>query len=578
MADGAQGPVQDPYTEFGGGTIRTGISSQPQTGGSSDPYAEFGGGTVATAAPQDYLGYGTVNPPENITPGQVMTGFAKEVGKTALGAVNTGINVVSGGKPQLSPKTQQFLDRARQLTTTKGVGEGAGGIMEQGLEWYGGEKAVTKLAGLMKIVHSAPEVMDLLKNYPQESKIILDLLESKPAAMAGKAAKVAAKGATVGGIQGGIKGAADGDTIGGAESGAKGGAIGSIAAELGLSGIKGAGKMVGIGRDSLEEATRTAKPGKWNTDWEDDWKRALPRLANQFKEIKGKGVEGVADAALKDSNRLWQGEIKPMLKGHENDLLNTTPVADAVEKKISSAKTASVGSGKANANAMQEVADLFKKEPMMRIDEIEKEIEKLNADLTTEGWWKKSAPERNAEITSNSGVAAKAVAADALRDTLTGHINSFEGNNIDELKKTYGALRNVEHEFRGQVNVQGRQSMVSLKKVLGMTAAAGAGAAAHGPVGAAVGAAAAVAPSLVDSMVNSPDAMAERAVRLGRPEKAIVTGAKNAGKAAVRAGGGVTGEKASNWVHFKGSDGKDYIHHPDESWDDIQKADPGASK
>lgn len=541
----------------------TGISSQPAPAG----VPGFTPDTPDIDHPHDFVGggEGTTHPQEPVTPGQVMTGAAKEAGKTALGLTTLGIDAISGGKPQLAPETQEFMNKARELTTTHGIGEGAGGLMEQGAEWYGGEKAVTKLAGLLKIVHSAPEVMQLLNKYPAESKIIMDMMEGTPGKMA--------KGAVVGGTQGGVKAAAEGKSATeGAESGAEGGAVGTLLGELGVKVLGKAGESIGIGRDSLEEATRAAKPGKWNTDWDDDWKRGLPRLAARFKEIKGKGIEGVADVALKDSNDYWNNEIKPLVKGHESDTKDVSSVATTLRDRVLTPAFLKHAT-KEESVAIEDLANKYAGsggQSMMSVDEMEKDIEQLNAKATKNGWWKKNASEREAAIKAGDLDGARSVTADKLRELLYDHIESFKGPNgepspIRDMKKTYGALRNIEHEFRGQVNVQGRQSVVSLKKILAMTAGAGVGAAAHGPVGAAIGAAATAAPALIDSAVNNPDAMAERAVKLGIPEKPVVTAAKNVGKAAVRAGTGVAGEKAAQWVTFKDKDGNLVTAHPEDA-------------
>lgn len=549
MADGQTAVATDPYAEFGGQSIPQASTAAPAA---SDPYAEFGGRTAD--APQTSTGpLGTFDKPDDSmsVPGKMIAGAGKGLLKTAVGAVDLA-NKIPGSPTKLIPPN--ILEKGRQLSETHGVAEGAGAMGEEMGEWTAGEEGLKGLVSLAKVAHRAPEIMQMIEDYPSASKTILGLL----------------KGATVGGTQGGVKGAAEGDAAGGAEAGAAGGAIGTVAAELGLGALKKGGQSIGIGRDALEEATRAGKPGKWNTRWEQDWHRALPELADRFKDVKGKGVEGVADTALRASQDLWNNDITPLIKSHENDLKDVQPVADAIRQQITPSLTKL---NPARAKTIEEFANLYAgpgSNSMKSIGEMEKDVEFLNADLSANGWWEKSASERAAAIKSGQEDGMKSLAADKLRDEMYSHIESFKGPNgepspITDLKKTYGALRNVEHEFRGQVNVQNRQSVVSLKKILGMTAGATVG----GPAGAV-----AAAVPFIDGMVNSPNAMAERAVKAGIPEGAASKAVKKVTAKTVKTAGGVAGEDA--WIHFKSGD-QHYLGHP-EDWDKIQAADPNAKK
>jgi hypothetical protein len=510
----------------------------------------------SVANPHDFVGggEGTTQPQESANPLKIITGAGKEALKTGVGLVDMA-NKVPGSPTRMIP--QDLLDKGKQLSETHGLMEGAGGLLEQGGEWAAGEEGLKALTSLAKVAHYAPEVMKIIEEYPTASKTILGMV----------------KGATIGGAQGAVKAEGEGKSAKeGAESGAEGGALGTVLAELGVSGAKKAGEAVGIGRDSLGEATRAGKPGKWNTRWEEDWNRALPHLADRFKDIKGKGVEGVADAALDASNDVWNNDVKPMIQAHVGDTKDVQPVADAVRARITPSLT------KLNperAKAMEAFSNLYSgSKSMMSIGEMENDIEHLNADLASSGWWNKSASEREAAIKSGQEDGMKSTAADELRNQVYDHIESFKGPNgepspIRELKKTYGSLRNVEHEFRGQVNVQNRQSTISLKKILGMTA----GAAAKGPLGAV----AAAAPAFIDSSINSPNAMAERAVKEGLPKSAVAEAVKTGAGKVARVAGGVGGENAAKWITFRGSDGSTYEGHP-EDWAEIQKADPGAKE
>lgn len=499
----------------------------------------------------DYLGGGATQPPESANPLKMMQGAGKEALKTGVGAVELA-NKIPGSPTKLIP--QDLIEKGKQLSETHGLMEGAGGLLEQGAEWGAGEEGLKALTSLAKIAHYAPEVMKIIEDFPTASKTILGMV----------------KGAAIGGAQGGVKGAAEGKAAEGAEAGAVGGAIGAGAGELGGEVLGTLGKKTGVTLNSAELAKKAAKPGKWNVGWDEAWEKAAPRLADQHAINPVKGVKDVADAALQASDDLWNKEVKPTIAVHEHDLKDVQPVADAIRSRITPSLTKY---SPEKAKAIEEFANKFAgpgPKSMMSIGEMENDIEHLNADLRTNGWWKKDAAEREAAIKSGHEDGMKALAADELRNQVYDHIDQFPGSNIKELKKTYGALRNVEHEFRGQVNVQGRQSTISLKKLIGGTVGAA--------TGGVPGAVAAALPWL-DEVINSPDASASRAVKAAYKAK---KGASATAKAAKAVGGkvadiapGLAGEKAAEWIKFKGGDGKTYEVHP-EDFPKVQTVDPKA--
>jgi len=118
---------------------------------------------------------------------------------------------------------------------------------------------------------------------------------------------------------------------------------------------------------------------------------------------------------------------------------------------------------------------------------------------------------------------------------------------MQELKKTYGAMRNVENEIRGQSLVAGRQAPMSLKQIIGLTA----GVAHGGPLGWA-----AAAVPFLDKVYNSPESLLNRAVEKSTPpsatKQAVQAAAGAVGKTA-KAGAAVAGEglAKNNWVLFR---------------------------
>jgi hypothetical protein len=570
---------QDPYAEFGGVPVS---QSSPQTGpqtqqAAPDPYAEFGGVPVnassSTSAPgllertglaPDAEGSGIVR---NVVAGaeNLASGFNKDLAATGAGIYDA----VGGALKKVLPASlgNQIPNAKIAIgdTDPHGIAQNLGAGAGELAQWASQE------AGLAKILKfaAAPEgVLQLIEKYPKAYEAVKAVLDE--AGGETKAAKVAKQG-----MVGGVTAGEHGQDVG---TGVLGGAAGGALAEYGAPGLTATGKAIGIGKTAEELATVAAKPGKRNVNWSDAWQRSAPYIADQHVNNKPiKNIKDMADAALEASHDLWNNKVLPLVKGHENDLLNVNSVADGVRDHITPSMT-KLSSEK--AKGIEQIANSYAGSgSMMNIGEIEKDIEHLNAELTTNGWWKKSASERAAAIKSGDPDGAKSVAADKLRDVIYDHIDSFKSPtgdqpSIRELKKDYGALRNIENEFRGQVNVQGRQSIVGLKQTLGALA----GAAHGGPVGVGM----AILP-LLDKIANSPDASAGRAARLaaraiktGSADTTAVAAAKDTANRAVKAIPGVAWENAAQWIRFKGGDGQDYEHHPDESMEEIQRRDPAA--
>ena len=70
---------------------------------------------------------------------------------------------------------------------------------------------------------------------------------------------------------------------------------------------------------------------------------------------------------------------------------------------------------------------------------------------------------------------------------------------------------------------------------------------------------------------QAPESLIRQALKAGAREGIESTAGKVAKTAA-----GAAGAHAGQWTTFIGGDGNAYIHHPDESFDEIQKRDPGA--
>ena len=208
--------------------------------------------------------------------GGIATGFGKEAARTMTGVANLANKVL--------PSSAQIPTTVNDLQT-RGLAEGAGGLLEEIAEFGLGDEALSGLADATKMVKLGlkyPVVANAIKlsaKYPVLAKIITG----------------AGKAAVVGGAQGAVKGAAEGNAVQEAEGGAIGGALGGGAgeaiAETAGAIAKALAEKFGVGTDAVADATRGARPGKRNYRFAEDFKRAAPLMdqenaANPVRQLK----------------------------------------------------------------------------------------------------------------------------------------------------------------------------------------------------------------------------------------------------------------------------------------------------
>jgi hypothetical protein len=449
-----------------------------------------------------------------------LTGFAAGVGKegtkTLLGAAKlfetaTGIPI------------HQAAEAVRKATLgdsdleTHGMAEGAGGVAENILEFAGGDEAVK---GVLKGV-------DVLSKLPQGMRAIA---EAHPKLL--NALINVTRGAATGGVQGGLKGAEEGKALEGAKEGAEGAALGAGFGEATGAVIKPIAKAGGLLSTAEEDITRAAKPAKRNTNFIKDWALAKDRYIQEVDNGgKFKSLGDAADRMREVRQNMWQNEVMPVIQKHEGEIFNTNPVVDAIRKKITPQMTQHAPE---EAKILEDFANKFL--TGRTVGEAEQELEFLNAQLDSEGYWQKTPSQRAALEKTDGKTASRVAATKALRSSLYDHLTNQGEPGMQELKKTYGAMRNVENEIRGQAQVAGRQAPMSLKKIIGLTA----GVAHGGPLGWA-----AAAVPYIDSVYNSPESLLNRAVEKSAPPsttKKVVQAAAGAVGKSAKAGAAVAGE------------------------------------
>ena len=188
----------------------------------------------------------------------------------------------------------------------------------------------------------------------------------------------------------------------------------------------------------------------------------------------------------------------------------------------------------------------------LQVGDAEEALQHFNAELAATGFWSKMPAEREALLKTDGTVAGLKAAADSIRDEFYGKLNQLSpGSNVAELKKDYGALRNVEDELRGRINVNDRQNPISLRETIGLIT----GLAHGGPVGAAI-----MGGPIMERLASSPERAFGRAVQkavrpgeegaISKGVQAVGRGAKSAAPEAAALGGA-----AASRIVFTASDG-----------------------
>lgn len=534
----------------------------------------------------------SVRADQSLSVGQALTQAAEGVGGNLLelgaglgGLVNkvtshlpTGI----GGRSMLPSSSGPVLPE-ENLRKSAEIGESLQQTPVQKAASFGtdvatiatGEGAVEEgMAGLSKLAAKYPQVMELMEKFPKASGKIMKFFT--------KTAETSAKQGTVMGAEQGIRESKPGGEgfVEGAKEGAIGGAIGGAAGEVAAVPVKAGGKALGITTAAEEDAMRALKPGKREYKFLQNWSTAKDRLV---KEVGEDGTfENWPDAVDRIHNvadKVWNEDVRPLIDKHaKEDLFPSAalpvrqgtlpaynPIAESIRDQMDKSPTVAQHFKKYNAT-LENIAKSY--EHPMTVGEGERIVEKLNADLGKKGYWKLSPSEQKQWETADADIAGAATAARTLRKSLDDRLDTLVGgdSNFQRLKREYGALRGLETDARGQLNVQGRQAPVSMKKLIGITAGVMHG----GPAGVV----AALVP-FADEYINNPTALLNRAVKKSTPDSTLTMATKGAAAAGAKAVQKSLPVAAT--IMFRASDGSIRTANADQ-WDEIQKVDPGAQQ
>jgi hypothetical protein len=461
--------------------------------------------------------------------------------------------------------------------TPHGGAQQIGTGLEEAGEWAAGDEALSALAKMPKI---PPQILEMAEKYPTMTKILTS--------QAAKKAERVALSTAEGGAQGAVHGTAEGKSAQEAEGGALGGGLGESVVQIGSELASLAGKRVGIGTTAEQDAMRGYKPSKRNNQFLDKFQTSAPVLQADPAFREATTVRDQVDAIDDVRKNWWVQKVQPVI---DSVMPNGTKVADvplsgleisnAIRSRIPSAMTEQ---SPEEAAKMDAIAKKFIPDPHgftkpLPIGKAEETLEHYNALVARTGYWSKPASERAAMMKTDGELAGNMAAADAIRDELYKRLGIVvPGTDMAELKKTYGALRSVQDELQGRINVEGRQAPTSLKELVGLTAGIATGGV-HGALAAAV--------PFIDREANTTARLVKRATAKqagaepGMATKLVTGAGKLADKTippATAAAGEVAGEDQPSGHHalIRTSDGA-FHTVPVEHLDTVRQRDPNVT-
>ena len=349
-----------------------------------------------------------------------------------------------------------------------------------------------------------------------------------------------------------------------------------------------AGKRVGIGTTAEQDAVRGLNPRKSNVRFLADFQTAAPHMQADSEFANAKTVRDQVDALNDVRSNWWTQKVQPII---DSTMPNGQKVADvplsglnisnAIRSRIPSAMEEH---SPEEAAKMRAVSDHFTPDPTqlrqpIPIGKAEDALEHYNALVARTGYWSKPASERAAMMKTDGELAGNMAAADAIRDELYNRLSVVvPGTDMADLKKTYGALRNVQNELTGRINVEGRQAPTSLKELVGLTAGVATGGL-HGMAAAAI--------PMIDREANTTTRLVKRATAKqagAEPGLAtkLVTGAGKLVDKTVPPAAAAAGEQlgesqpSGNHALIRTSDGA-FHTVPVEYIDHVKQRDPGAT-
>ena len=210
------------------------------------------------------------------------------------------------------------------------------------------------------------------------------------------------------------------------------------------------------------QMTKALQPAKNNISFGADLKTALPQMKAAEQQL-GKPIEGfddAAQAAILAKKNVWQ-HVQARLQGagQQGATIDGNPIADAMMSSID--KRMGIQNPGLTAK-IQSIADTYRRP--LDVNEAEDFIQSNNKELT--GYYAKNKVSQQA-AEADPEIAAKVAEGNALRSALYDKLDSLSGPGVAQLKKTYGALSNVQKELTAQQIVYARKAPANLGEQMG---------------------------------------------------------------------------------------------------------------
>lgn len=477
-------------------------------------------------------------------------GAGKEVLQTTSG-IGSLIQKIPGIGPKIIP--QSGLEREEQLATPTNPTQKVGGIAEQGLEFFAGEEGLKGLVSVAKVAKHAPEMMQMLEDYPTAAKIILGTLKS----------------GAVGGAQGAVKGAATpGGAVKGAEEGATGGAIGGGLAEGASELLPKVAKMLGVGGQDFESAMNKAgRPSI--ADAKGGWKKSLatakPILLDNIDPKDVKSIDDFVDAVKTTKDDLWKNKIQPQIDKPSNAMapVTTTPIAAEIRAGITRSMKKHFPE---DAAEMERMANNFVGNSTLK--DLNEDLETFNAKL--QSYYKMDPAARAAAGKTDGEIAGLERAADGMRELLYTELENRGEVIPRQLRTQYGALKDVERVFSKRIPVADRQGPLNLAQILSLAGGATetATALATGHPMAAVAGAVPIAATTIAKARSAPESLIRQGLKAGAREGTESTIGNVAKTATAAAGSQIVRDMndATSWVRMALPNSNQQVEvHPEDA-------------
>lgn len=211
---------------------------------------------------------------------------------------------------------------------------------------------------------------------------------------------------------------------------------------------------------------RAIKPGKNNVNFTTDLNLATPYIEDTMVK-SGKPITDLdsLDSAITDTKkRVWQ-DYKNIQGPNGKATIDGNIIADQM---VSALDKRFVAQNPEKAAAIEQIADTYRHD--LTLNEAEEFLQSANNDLHSY-YAKNKVGQKVAAADPEKGYVVKE--ADAIRDQLYGKLNELTGEDAAKIKKTYGALTNIQNEVIGRKNVAARQAPVSLGQQISRISAAG---------------------------------------------------------------------------------------------------------